>query len=415
MASHSPPLDALVVPSEDYHQSEYVSARDKRREFVSGFSGSAGLALITKKEARLWTDGRYFLQALQQLSDEWTLMRMGEDPLVEVWMSDNLPEEANIGVDSWCVSVDTANRWGKSFAKKNQKLITTTTDLVDEVWKSRPPSEMSPVVVHPLEFAGRSVSHKFEDLRAKLKQEGARGLVIAALDEVAWLYNIRGTDVAYCPVVHAFAILTTDSAFLYVDKKKVSDEANSYFNGLGVEVREYTDVISDVALLASDRLISSFASKTVQHEAAKDMEIDSDQPDRLWVDPASCCYALYSKLDAEKVLLQPSPISLSKALKNPVELEGIKNAHVRDGAAVVQYLVWLDNQMQELYGASGYFLEAEASKKKPSETSKLTEVTVSDKLESLRASKEVMFTYNILNFCLSMKEMNHISRVVAAF
>jgi len=212
---------------------------------------------------------------------------------------------------------------------------------VDEVWKSRPPSEMSPVVVHPLEFAGRSVSHKFEDLRAKLKQEGARGLVIAALDEVcfrskkislflssaleciligglmqvAWLYNIRGTDVAYCPVVHAFAILTTDSAFLYVDKKKVSDEANSYFNGLGVEVREYTDVISDVALLASDRLISSFASKTVQHEAAKDMEIDSDQPDRLWVDPASCCYALYSKLDAEKVLLQPSPISLSKALK----------------------------------------------------------------------------------------------------
>ncbi|AEE86698.1 unnamed protein product [Arabidopsis thaliana] len=388
MASHSPPLDALVVPSEDYHQSEYVSARDKRREFVSGFSGSAGLALITKKEARLWTDGRYFLQALQQLSDEWTLMRMGEDPLVEVWMSDNLPEEANIGVDSWCVSVDTANRWGKSFAKKNQKLITTTTDLVDEVWKSRPPSEMSPVVVHPLEFAGRSVSHKFEDLRAKLKQEGARGLVIAALDEVAWLYNIRGTDVAYCPVVHAFAILTTDSAFLYVDKKKVSDEANSYFNGLGVEVREYTDVISDVALLASDRLISSFASKTVQHEAAKDMEIDSDQPDRLWVDPASCCYALYSKLDAEKVLLQPSPISLSKALKNPVELEGIKNAHVRDGAAVVQYLVWLDNQMQELYGASGYFLEAEASKKKPSETSKLTEVTVSDKLESLRASKE---------------------------
>jgi Xaa-Pro aminopeptidase len=312
---------------------------------VSGFSGSAGLALITKKEARLWTDGRYFLQALQQLSDEWTLMRMGEDPLVEVWMSDNLPEEANIGVDSWCVSVDTANRWGKSFAKKNQKLITTTTDLVDEVWKSRPPSEMSPVVVHPLEFAGRSVSHKFEDLRAKLKQEGARGLVIAALDEVAWLYNIRGTDVAYCPVVHAFAILTTDSAFLYVDKKKVSDEANSYFNGLGVEVREYTDVISDVALLASDRLISSFASKTVQHEAAKDMEIDSDQPDRLWVDPASCCYALYSKLDAEKVLLQPSPISLSKALKNPVELEGIKNAHVRDGAAVVQYLVWLDNQV----------------------------------------------------------------------
>ncbi|KAG5390164.1 hypothetical protein IGI04_031705 [Brassica rapa subsp. trilocularis] len=353
MASHSPPLDALVVPSEDYHQSEYVSARDKRREFVSGFTGSAGLALITKNEARLWTDGRYFLQAIQQLSDEWTLMRMGEDPLVEVWMSDNLSEGANIGVDPWCVSVDTANRWGKAFAKKSQNLIPTTTDLVDEVWKSRPPPEMNPVLVHPLEFAGRSVSDKLTDLRAKLKQESARGLVIAALDEVAWLYNIRGTDVAYCPVVHAFAIVTTDSAFLYVDKKKVSNEVSEYFKGLGVEVKEYTDVISDVALLASKQLFSSFSSKS------EDMEIDSDQTDRLWVDPASCCYALYSKLDADKVLLQPSPLSLPKALKNPVELEGLKKAHVQ------------------------------ANKKKPtSETSKLTEVTVSDKLESLRAAKE---------------------------
>lgn len=172
---------------------------------------------------------------------------------------------------------------------------------------------MNPVLVHPLEFAGRSVSEKLTDLRAKLKQESARGLVIAALDEVAWLYNIRGTDVAYCPVVHAFAIVTTDSAFLYVDKKKVSDEASEYFKGLGVEVKEYTDVISDVALLASDRLFSSFSSKN--EAATKDMEIDSEKTDRLWVDPASCCYALYSKLEADKVLLQPSPLSLPKALK----------------------------------------------------------------------------------------------------
>lgn len=118
----------------------------------------------------------------------------------------------------------------------------------------------------------------------KLKQESTRGLVIAALDEVAWLYNIRGTDVAYCPVAHAFAIVTIDSAFLYVDKKKVSNEASEYFKGLGVEVKEYTDVISDVALLASEQLFSSFSSK---RDATKDMEIDSDQSDRLWLDPAS--------------------------------------------------------------------------------------------------------------------------------
>ncbi|KAG2240532.1 hypothetical protein Bca52824_090674 [Brassica carinata] len=115
----------------------------------------------------------------------------------------NLSEEANIGVDPWCVSVDTANRWSKSFAKKKQRLIPTTTDLVDEVWKNRPDSQMSPVVVHPLEFAGRSAFDKLEELRSKLKQESARGYVIAALDEVAWLYNICGTDVTYCPAAHA--------------------------------------------------------------------------------------------------------------------------------------------------------------------------------------------------------------------
>ncbi|CAH8371663.1 unnamed protein product [Eruca vesicaria subsp. sativa] len=162
-------------------------------------------------------------------------------------MSNNLCEEANIGVDPWCVSVDTANnRWRKAFTKKSQNIIPTTTDLVDEVWKSRPPSEMNPVLVHPLEFDGRSVSKKLTNLRAKLKQESVR--------------------------------VTADSAFLYVDKKKVSSETSEYFKGLGVEVKEYTDVISDVALLASEQLFSSFSSKS---EATKDMEIDSDQTDRL--------------------------------------------------------------------------------------------------------------------------------------
>ncbi|KAA3461179.1 putative Xaa-Pro aminopeptidase P isoform X1 [Gossypium australe] len=189
MASQSPPLDALLVPSEDYHQSEYVSARDKRREFVSGFTGSAGLALITKNEARLWTDGRYFLQATQQLSDQWKLMRIGEDPPVDVWMSDNLQKEAAIGIDPWCVSVDTAQRWERAFAKKNQKLVQTSTNLVDEIWKNRPPAEINPAVDHPLEFAGRSIAEKLKALREKLFSEKARGIIITALDEV-WAFQI---------------------------------------------------------------------------------------------------------------------------------------------------------------------------------------------------------------------------------
>ncbi|KAG4125401.1 hypothetical protein ERO13_D10G093400v2 [Gossypium hirsutum] len=390
MASHSPPLHALIVPSEDYHQSEYVSDRDKRREFVSGFTGSAGLALITKDEARLWTDGRYFLQAMQQLSDQWQLMRIGEDPSVDSWISDNLPREAAIGVDPWCVSVDTAQRWERAFAKNQQKLIQTSSNLVDEVWKNQPPAETNPVIVHPLEFAGRSVAEKLKDLREKLAIERARGIIITALDEVAWLYNIRGSDVSYCPVVHAFAIVTLNSAFLYVDKRKVSSKVSSSIQENGIEVREYGAVSSDVALLASNQLDKDTGLSSGRNDVCETgtCEAEENNNDLIWVDPASCCYALFSKLDAKKMLLQQSPLALAKALKNPVELDGLRNAHIRDGAAVVQYLVWLDKQMQEIYGASGYFLEGKGASKKRLETMKLTEVTASDKLEGFRATKE---------------------------
>ncbi|MCL7034223.1 hypothetical protein MKW94_002893 [Papaver nudicaule] len=397
MASHDPPLHALIVPSEDYHQSEYVSARDKRREFVSGFSGSAGLALVTKDDARLWTDGRYFLQATQQLSDRWKLMRMGEDPPVETWLADNLPNDATVGIDPWCVSVDTAQRWENAFAKKQQKLVRLGKNLVDEVWENRPPPVINPVIVQPLEFAGRSVAEKLKDLREKLLKAKARGIIFTTLDEVAWLYNVRGSDVSYCPVVHAFAIVTTVSAFFYVDKRKISTEVHSHMEKNGIEVYDYDSISSDVALLASGKLNS--AIKGSQTEASNDQEISSSRngengakqtnPDLIWLDSGSCCYALCSKLNSRQVLLQQSPLALPKAVKNPVELDGLRKAHIRDGAAVVQYLVWLDKQMQSIYGASGYFIESDkTNKRKHLESIKLTEVSASDKLESFRALKE---------------------------
>ncbi|CAN4123599.1 unnamed protein product [Withania somnifera] len=400
MSSHSPPLHALLVPSEDYHQSEYVSARDKRRDFVSGFTGSAGIALITLNGAFLWTDGRYFLQAAQQLSEQWKLMRMGEDPAVDIWMADNLPKDAAVGVDPWCISIDTAQKWERAFAKKQQKLVPTARNLVDEVWKNQPPAETNPLVVHPLEFAGRSVADKLKDLREKLVHEKARAMIITALDEVAWLYNVRGTDVSYSPVVHAFAIVTLNSTFFYVDKRKLSPEENSYMMENGISVREYGEVSSDAVLLASDQLTPSSADKTptefsryAETNCGKavygDITAEESANDLIWVDPGACCFALYLKLNADKVLLKQSPLALAKALKNPVEMEGLKNAHIRDGAAVVQYLAWLDRQMQEIYGASGYFTEAEStSKNKPKNSKRLTEVSASDKLEEFRAAKE---------------------------
>ncbi|KAL5204835.1 hypothetical protein ABZP36_009706 [Zizania latifolia] len=382
MAAHTPPLHALLVPSEDAHQSEYVSERDKRRQFISGFTGSAGLALITMKEALLWTDGRYFLQATQQISYRWKLMRMGEDPPVQVWIADNLPEEAAIGINPWCISVDTAQRYEHAFSKKHQTLFELPSDLLDEIWKDRPLAKAVPVIVHPVEFAGHSVTEKLKELREKLIQEKARGIIFAALDEVAWLYNIRGHDVHYSPVVHSYAIVTLHSAFFYVDKRKVSSEVQNYMTENGIDIREYNMVQSDVSLLASGQLKGSTVNDSSYWEN------DINENSKVWIDSNSCCLALYSKLGEDQVLMLQSPVALPKAVKNPVELDGLRKAHIRDGAAVVQYLAWLDNQMQENYGASGYFSEAKGSQKKEHLEVKLTEVSVSDKLEGFRATKE---------------------------
>ncbi|CAL4987708.1 unnamed protein product [Urochloa decumbens] len=341
MAAHSPPLHALVVPSEDAHQSEYVSEQDKRREFISGFTGSAGLALITMKEALLWTDGRYFLQATQQLSNCWKLMRMGEDPPVEAWIADNLEDEAVIGINPWCISVDSAQRYEHAFSKKHQTLFQLSSDLVDEVWKDRPPVEPRPVIVHPVEFAGRSVSEKIKELREKLVHEKASAIIITALDEV-----------------------------------------QKYMAGNGIDIREYETVQSDANLLATGKLKSSVDGEN----DINDNEVGSL---KIWIDSGSCCLALYSKLSPDQVLTLQSPIALPKAVKNPTELDGLRKAHIRDGAAVVQYLAWLDNQMQENYGASGYFNEIRGAHKKENiKGTKLTEVSVSDKLEGFRSTKE---------------------------
>ncbi|XP_020584249.1 probable Xaa-Pro aminopeptidase P [Phalaenopsis equestris] len=401
MASHSPPLDALVVPSEDNHQSEYVSDRDKRRQFITGFTGSAGLALVTMNEAFLWTDGRYFLQAARQLSNRWKLMRIGEDPAVENWIADNLQSEAAVGIDPWCVSVDTAQRWMQAFSRNRQKLIQLSVNLVDKIWIDRPATRIRPVNLQPFKFTGCTVADKLKDLRGKLVQEKARGILVTALDEVAWLYNIRGNDVSFNPVVHAYAIVTTDLAFFYVDERKVSSEVLDALSENGIEVREYSIVDADVSLLASGKLMSSSAAK------GRDFDIDAlenaenfvnsgkienetkGKKQLIWIDPASCCLALYANLNSDQVLMQQSPLALAKALKNQFELDGLRKAHIRDGAAVVQYLVWLDGEMQKLYGAAGFFTESEEThKRKRSETEKLTEVSVSDKLESFRAKQE---------------------------
>ncbi|KAH8975591.1 hypothetical protein BDL97_01G166700 [Sphagnum fallax] len=436
MDAHLPPLHAVVVPSEDAHQSEYVADADKRREFISGFNGSAGVAVITRDKALLWTDGRYFLQATQQLRSSWKLMRIGEDPPLESWLADNLEKEATVGVDPSCISVDTAHRWEPAFAKHGQKLVQLRENLIDKVWKNRPAQKVAPVVPHPLEFTGRSAKEKISELRGKLSQEKASAIVVTALDEVAWLYNVRGGDVLYNPVVHAYGIVTHASAFFYVDKQKTSVEVQQYLLENGIEIREYDSILEDVKALAEQPISFNKAVKNTSnnkiaaegieekeavqtngHQSSAEVasaepldavdsledyvanhrEEESDEQATegnreaiIWVDPGSCSYMVYSHIPADQVLLQQSPLALAKALKHPLELEGMRKAHIRDGAAVVSYLAWLDAQMQDLYGAAGYFSEVKGGslKRKRSEEDKLTEVTVSDKLAEFRSKQE---------------------------
>ncbi|KAH7851788.1 hypothetical protein Vadar_016508 [Vaccinium darrowii] len=230
---------------------------------------------------------------------------MGEDPAVDDWMADNLPKDAAVGVDPWCVSVDTAQKWEHAFSKKQQKLVQTCTNLVDEVWKNRPPAQNNPVNVHPLEFAGRTVADKLKNLRQKLREEEAWAIIIKTLDEL-----------------HAFAIVTSFSAFFYVDKRKLSSEVNSHLEQNGIEVRDYSAVSSDVVLLASNQLTSTTSANQTLADGPKDMETgsgtngsDEKTHNLIWIDPGSCCFAFCSKLNSDQVVLKQSPVPLAKVIK----------------------------------------------------------------------------------------------------
>eukprot|EP00850_Spirogloea_muscicola_P023541 SM000365S13727 [mRNA] locus=s365:47007:51835:- [translate_table: standard] len=431
-------LDALL--------SEYVAERDKRRGFVSGFDGSAGLAVITGAgEALLWTDGRYYLQALQQLDAAlWRLMRL-EDPPPEKWLAMTLPRGARIGVNAAVLSVDMARRFEAALEGCEQALVplADAQDLVDAVWaRGRPPVTNAPAAVHALRFAGCSFVDKARDLRTKLAAARASSIVVTALDEylgapcrsrrhhhrrypsdsrrrraggwaqVAWLFNLRGQDVLYCPVEKAYAIVTAANAFLYIDPCKLGPEVEEYLQQNAVTVRPYEAILEDCELLGGGQLeaavtIPHAAGKVDVNDAAAAAAAPVEDPpppppglpqeeDRgnVWLDPASCSYAILKavqrRLPTKRTLLQQSPLALAKALKNEAELEGLRQAHLRDGAALTEFLHWLDQQEQ--LNAPGYFHEYVSSlkRKQPAAGAQaaLTEVTVADYLERCRAQKQ---------------------------
>ncbi|KAL3660092.1 hypothetical protein V7S43_015013 [Phytophthora oleae] len=320
------PLQAFLVDTADAHQSEYVGDAHKRREFLTGFTGSNGTALVTPDQALMWTDGRYFLQAEQELSDDWTLMKSEEPgvPSIEQWAKKNLPDKSCLAIDPYLTSVFAARNFAKALKETQVELVALheVENLVDLIWKDRPVVTPSHVTFLSDEYTGRSIADKLQGLRKAVKEKGADAVVLTALDDIAWLFNIRGNDVEFNPVVTSYAVVTTDSATLFVDAAN-QDEVNDHLSSSGVVCKPYSSMLKEV---------SAFTA------ANKDKKI--------LVDPAQCNVAVFLAIPAANRKEETSVVMAQKAIKSAVEIEGMRQAHLRDGAALVKYFSWLEREME---------------------------------------------------------------------
>ena len=311
-------LDAYVVVTDDFHASEYVGAHFKAREFLSGFTGSAGTLVVLPDAAALWTDGRYFLQASQQLEGSGIeLMRMGQPgvPEIPALLRDHVPENGWIGFDSRTISNDFARSIGEKTREKHIRFAGDE-DLVDLVWANRPALSCEPVWELDVKYAGLTRREKLAMVRGKMKEMGASVFVIPSLDEVAWLLNLRGNDVLFTPVFLSYLLLEQDTATLCVQREAVSAEIEAHLKSDGVTLAPYDDIY---------RLVAALPTGT-----------------RVLLDGERANYRILQSVpESAEVLDRTSPIQLMKAVKTPAEQENERLAHIKDGVAVTRFIYWL--------------------------------------------------------------------------
>ncbi|KAJ1417115.1 Peptidase M24 [Sesbania bispinosa] len=368
-------IDAYIIPSYDAHQSEFIAECYTRRAYISGFTGSAGTAVVTKDKAALWTDGRYFLQAEKQLNSSWILMRAGNPgvPTTSEWLNDVLAPGGRVGIDPFLFTSDAAEELKQVISKKNHELVYLyNSNLVDEVWKeSRPKPPNEPVRVHDLKYSGLDVASKLASLRSELAGAGSSAIVISMLDEIAWLLNLRGSDIPHSPVVYAYLIVEIDGAKLFIDDSKVTEEVSDHLKKANIEIKPYNSIISEIESLAARGAALWLDTSSVNaaivnaYKAACDKykwNRESKHKTRTKGFDGSIEHS-----DVPIAVHKVSPVSLAKAIKNEMELEGMKSCHLRDAAALAQFWDWL---------------ETEITKDRI-----LTEVEVSDKLLEFRSKQ----------------------------
>lgn len=337
-------LDAFIFPSTDPHNSEYVPDRWKGREWISGFNGSAGTAVVTMHSAALWTDSRYFIAAADQLSGtEFQLMKLKIEgtPTISEWLGSELREvsSAQVGVDGMCNSAANVEVLVSDLRREGGITVRTNLDPLDIVWTDRPQIPASKVEIQPVELAGETVASKLTRIRKALRDLHADGMLMSALDDVAWTLNLRGTDVHCTPVFVSYLLISTTSATLYINKEKLTPEVEAHLESQGVKMADYDDVRKGIKEYAEYNIL---------------------------LDPNETNYTLSRLVDVQEVIRHKSPIPAMKAIKNEAEIRGYRSAMLKDGIALVKFLRWLKPAVE----AGGQ-----------------TEISIDKKLTSLRAEQ----------------------------
>lgn len=317
MALHN--INAFIIPGTDPHQSEYYADHWGCRTWISGFNGSAGTAVVTTDQAGLWTDSRYFLQADEQLADSgFVLFKEGlpDTPSIEAWLSTVLPAGATVAIDGTLFSTTAVEGMMAHFEKYGISLITDFTPF-DKIWQDRPTLPDTPFFGHDLVYCGENATSKIMRVMKAVKESGADALLLSALDDIAWLFNIRGKDVNFNPMTYAYAYIDDNRSILFVKSEKLNEENKTHLRAIGVEQMPY-EAVFDFAASLCDKKVS--------------------------INPAKLNYTLYNKLRTTTVR-ENGPIAMFKAIKNEVQIAGIRQAMVRDGVALVRFFRWLDSNI----------------------------------------------------------------------
>lgn len=339
-------LSAFIFPSTDAHQSEYVADHWRGREWISGFNGSAGTAVVTMKSAALWTDSRYFLAAEEQLEDtEYQLMRLKMEgtPTIAEWLGKELQnvQSPEVGLDGMVNSYNYVKDLSYSLRKLGGITLRTNLDPLEQIWENRPSLPANPVEIQPLEYAGETLASKVARIRKSLRELHADGMLVSALDDIAWTLNLRGTDVHCNPVFVSYLLIESDKVSLFVDDNKLSPEVKQYLQDNQVSLYNYNKV---------EKCLESYSEYNIL--------LDGDETS----------YYLWKTVKCQEIVAAGSPIPAMKAVKNKAEIEGYRSAMLKDGVAMVKFLKWLKPAVE----AGGQ-----------------TEISIDEKLTSLRAEQKL--------------------------